>query len=114
MARVLVKNGYAIISIPNTASIQMRVSILLWGRNPTLNYPENNNHIRFYDLEDLTKLIQKTKLRITNVRGGNFLSFGPNNFGKYIPFPRILRVIGGDLFPKLSLGFIVILKKSSK
>lgn len=110
--RVLIKNGYAIITLPNTASIQMRLSLLLWGRNPSLNYPENNNHIRFYDLADLTLMLHKTNLKITKVRGGNFLSFGPNNFGKYIPVPRAIRVIGGDLFPKLSLGFIVILKKN--
>ncbi len=109
--RVLKRGGHAIISFPNTAALQLRIGISLFGRSPLLNYPQNVGHIRFFDLSDIRKMLKDTKLRIKKIRGGNFLSFHSVNFGSYIPVPRKIRFIGGDIFPTLSLGCIVVLKK---
>lgn len=110
--RVLKKGGHAIISFPNTAALQLKLGIALWGRSPMINYPQNANHIRFFDLAGIREMLKETELVIKKVRGGNFLTFHPVFYpGFYIPVPRKIRFIGGDLFPTLSVGCIVVLKK---
>jgi hypothetical protein len=56
-------------------------------------------------------MVKGSKLKIKKIRGAGFLSFSKEIFKTYIPIPRNIRVIGGDLFPKLSNGLILILKK---
>lgn len=111
--RVLKRGGHAIISFPNTAALQLRLGIPLFGRSPLLNYPQNAGHIRFFDLSDIRKMLKDTNLKIRKVRGGNFLSFHQVNFGFYLPVPRKIRFIGGDIFPTLSLGCIVVMEKKT-
>ncbi len=112
--RVLKPEGLAIVTYPNTGGLQFRMSLLFCGRNPSLNYPENILHIRFFSLLDFKQMIKKTKLKIQKIRGTSFLAFHKENFGYYIPIPRRIRVIGGDLFPGLSFGNSVILKKEGE
>lgn len=109
--RVLKRGGNAIITFPNTAALQLRIGIPLFGRSPLINYPQNVGHIRFFDLSDIRKMLKDTKLKVRKVRGGNFLSFHQVNFGFYLPVPRKIRFIGGDLFPTLSMGCVVVLRK---
>src|SRR6266487_4941377 len=105
--RVLKSGGHAIISFPNTAGLQFRLGILLWGRSPLLNYPQNVPHIRFFNLADIRTMLKNTHLVIRKVRGGNFLTLHPVYFGSfYIPVPRKIRFVGGDIFPTLSVGCI--------
>ncbi len=111
ISRVVKDKGYLIISCPNTAAIQFRLSILLQGRSPLLNYPDNINHIRFYNTQDLINLLNKFKMETLKVRGSGFLSFHPVHSGFYLPVPRNIRFKGGDLFPGLSLGIIIIAQK---
>lgn len=110
--RVLKKGGFSIISFPSTSGIQFRLCLLLFGRCPGLNYPENVAHIRFFNLYDFKNMLQDTHLIITKVRGCSFFAFHEENFGVYCPFPKKFRMLGGDLFPSLSLGNIVVLKKN--
>lgn len=109
--RVLKVGGRAVITFPNTGSLQLRLSLLIWGRNPTLNYPDNPVHVRFFDLSDIKYLLRNTQLTVKKVRGGNFLSFHKVNFRFYLPIPKLIRYVGGDLFPALSMGSIVVLEK---
>ena len=109
--RVLKKKGKLVVTFPNTSSIQFRLSLCLWGRNPTLNYPHNVNHIRFFNIEDIKLMLKTTNLKVKKIRGCNFLSFHKVNFKFYIPIPRYIRYFGGDLFPSLSLGCIMMLEK---
>jgi methionine biosynthesis protein MetW len=111
ISRVLKPEGTTIISFPNTGSLHFRLGILIWGRNPVLNYPENKIHIHFFNLADIRKMLINTGLKIIKVRGSNFLSFHPVNFGVYIPIPRKIRFAGGDMFPGLAQGYILTLRK---
>lgn len=110
--RVLKPRGNAIITFPNTSSLQFRFGIFLFGSNPALNYPENLNHIRFFNIKDIIKMIGGTSLKIKKVRGVGFLAFHPENFGIYIPVPRKIRTFGGDCFPSLSSGNLVVFSKA--
>ncbi|SRR6266487_1849512 len=110
--RVLKKGGRAFITFPNTACLQWRIGFPLLGRNPGVNYPGNIHHIRFFALADIRMMLKDTKLTIRKIRGANFLAFHAVNFGFYLPVPRKIRFIGGDIFPTLSLGCIVILEKN--
>lgn len=114
ISRVLAPGGKAIVTYPNTGGLQIRLSLLLWGRNPTINYPDNQLHLRFFSLAGFKALVVKTKLEIKKVRGCSFLAFHQENFGCYIPIPRSIRLIGGDLFPGLSLGNLVVLEKKKR
>ncbi|MBI3396886.1 methyltransferase domain-containing protein [Candidatus Woesebacteria bacterium] len=110
--RVLKTGGSAIITFPNTGGIQFRLGIFLWGESPLLNFPNNTNHIRFFNARDIGKMIEGTNLKIKKVRGVGFLAFHKENFGYYIPVPRKIRTLGGDYFPGFSLGNIIVLSKS--
>ncbi len=109
--RVLKGNGVAIITFPNTGALQIRLGLLLWGRNPSINYPANMQHIRFFNLLDMKEMLRMTNFQIEKIRGCSFLSFHKQNFDLYIPVPRKIRTIGGDLFPQFSFGNLLVLRK---
>lgn len=109
--RVLKVGGRAIITFPNVSGLQMRLSLLFWGRNPALNYPANVQHLRFFNFGDLNQMLERTNLKVKKTRGVSFLAFHKENFGFYLPVPRKIRIIGGDLFPQLSFGNLVVLRR---
>lgn len=111
--RVLKPGGKAIITFPNTGSLQIRLGLMIWGQNPTINYPTNKLHLRFFALDDFKKMLENTDLQIQKIRGSSFLSFNKENFGHYIPIPRKIRTIGGDWIPSLALGSLVVVKKKN-
>lgn len=111
--RVLKVKGRAIITFPNTSSLSFRLGMFLWGRIPSLNYPGNVGHIRFFDLLGFKQMLSGIKLEIVKIRGVGCFSFSRENFGIYIPVPRRLRVIAGDLFPRISSGCLVVLEKGN-
>jgi len=113
VSRVLKPGGGCIVTYPNTAALQFRMSLLFFGRNPALNYPDNLNHIRFFSHQDMQELVQGAGFRIEKVRGGSFLSFHQVNFRFYIPVPRKIRYLGGDWFPGLAWSNLLVLKKES-
>lgn len=110
--RVLRPGGIAIITFPNIAGLQFWLSLLIWGRNSSLNYPGNVRHIRFFNQRDFEEMLEGSDLKIKKVRGISFLLFGKENFGIYIPVPRRIRIWGGDLFPRFSKGCLVVLEKN--
>ncbi len=107
--RTLKKNGYLILTYPNSGSLQLRLSLLLTGSSPLLNYPKNQEHIRFFDKVDILKMVNN--LEIVHYQGlGSFL-FGKWNFPFKIITPRFLQVFGNKLLPNLAIGNFFIFKK---
>ncbi len=64
--RVLKPGGLAIVTYPNTGGLQFRMSLLFCGRNPSLNYPENILHIRFFSLLDFKRYRSATGIEYDN------------------------------------------------
>ena len=108
-SRVLKKNGYLILTYPNSGSLQLRLSLLFIGSSPLLNYPANREHIRFFNKANIIKMVKG--LEIVQYRGlGSFL-FGKWNFPFKIITPRVLQVFGNKFLPNLALGNLLIFKR---
>ena len=108
--RVLKKRGYLIITIPNSASLQLRLTIFLTGYSPLLNYPQNQEHIRYFAACDIRKMINRS-LEVIKVQGlGSFL-FEKWNFFIKIPMPRLIEIFGNKFLPSLALGNLLLLQK---
>lgn len=108
--RVLKRNGFMILTFPNSSSLQLRLGIFFKGSSPLLNYPENKEHIRFFTSSDIQNLINGHMKLIKNNGLGSFL-FDKWNFFLKIPMPRVLQVLGNKFFPSLALGNLLILQK---
>lgn len=108
--RVLKDGGYLVLTYPNSGALQLRLSLLLIGYSPLLNYSINKVHIRFFNKEDILK-IAGIKRNIIHYQGlGSFL-FGKWNFPIKIITPRFLEIIGNKFLPNLALGNLIIFKK---
>lgn len=108
--RVLKRNGFMILTFPNSSSLQFRLGIFLKGRSPLLNYPENSEHIRFFTSLDIQELIDKNVKLLKRTGLGSFL-FDKWNFLFKIPMPRFLQIFGNKLLPNLALGNLLVLQK---
>lgn len=107
--RVLKKGGYLILTFPNSGSLHLRLSLLFSGASPLLNYPQNREHIRFFNKADILKMTDS--LEEVHYQGlGSFL-FGRWNFPIKLITPRFLQVFGNKFLPGLALGNFLILKK---
>ncbi|MDP3973629.1 MAG: class I SAM-dependent methyltransferase [Candidatus Daviesbacteria bacterium] len=108
--RVLKKEGYMLITIPNSACLQLRMAILLTGHSTLLNYPTNREHIRFFTSNDIKKMIS-SKLEVIKVLGLSSFLLDKWNFFIRIPIPRIIQITGNRFLPSLALGNMIIIKK---
>lgn len=108
--RVLKKGGYIILTFPNSGALQLRLSLLLFGKSPLLNYPGNKEHIRFFNFEDILKMT-RGELTISKRIGLGSLLFREWNFQLEFPTPRILQVFANNFAPNLALGNLVVFKK---
>lgn len=107
--RVLKKSGKLIITIPNSGSIQLRLSILFTGSSPLLNFPQNEEHIRFFNKADILKMVDG--LETVYYQGlGSFL-FGKWNFPFKLITPRFLQVFGNKYMPSFALGNLLVFQK---
>lgn len=108
--RVLRENGYFLLTYPNSGALQLRLSLLLTGASPLLNYPHNKEHIRFFKKGDIIEMIDG-KAQLVQYQGlGSFL-FAKWNFPIRIPMLRIKQVIGNRFLPGFALGDMIIFKK---
>lgn len=100
MNRVLKIGGYAIIGVPNLASLHNRIG-LLFGRQPTcIAVP--GPHLRGFTLDAVKQMIDTWGgFEIVEVRGSNFYPFPPG----------IARMLA-DWFPGLAVGLFVLLRKT--
>lgn len=110
ISRVLKPSGTLIITAPNVASLQTRLSLFFSGFSPMVNYTVNKEHIRFYSLADMRQLIGK-KFIITKEKGIGSALFAHWNATCKMPLPRVIQVIGDRFFPKLANGFMVVARK---
>lgn len=111
--RVLKKGGFLLLTFPNSGSIHLRLSLLFAGSSPLLNYPQNQEHIRFFTDSDILKILGAGFKMIKKSGISSFLFDKWNFFGK-IPVPRLLQIAGNKLFPNLALGNLLILQKIRK
>lgn len=108
--RVLKRNGFMIITFPNSSSLQFRLGVFFKGSSPLLNYPENREHIRFFTSSDIQRLMNGNIRLLKKTGLGSFL-FDKWNFLFKIPMPRLLQILGNKLLPNLALGNLLILQK---
>lgn len=108
--RVLKKGGFLLLTFPNSGSIHLRLSLLFSGSSPMLNYPQNQEHIRFFTDSDILKILGAGFKMIKKSGISSFLFDKWNFFGK-IPMPRLVQIVGNKLFPNLALGYLLILQK---
>lgn len=109
--RVLKKGGILLLTFPNSASLNLRLSILLLGSSPLLNYPKNKEHIRFFKNADIEDMLSKD-MKVIKKQGLSSLLFDKWNFFIKLPMPRILQIIFNHIFPSLALGSLLIVKKN--
>lgn len=108
--RVLKKRGKLILTYPNSGSLQLRLSLFLTGASPLLNYPQNKEHIRFFNKDGIFKMLPPAA-RLESVQGLGSFIFAKWNFLVKIVTPRVLQIVGNRLLPNLALGHLMILKK---
>lgn len=108
--RVLKRNGFMILTFPNSSCLQLRLGLFFKGSSPLLNYPMNKEHIRFFICSDIRSLVTDNMILKKRIGLGSFL-FDKWNFFFKIPIPRLMQVLGNKLFPSLALGNLLILQK---
>ena len=108
--RVLKKNGYLILTYPNSGALQLRLSVFFRGSSPLLNYTENKEHIRFLNKKDILKMIGG-RARVKYYSGLGSLLFDKWNFPLKLVMPRALQVMGNYLLPNLALGNLMLIQK---
>lgn len=108
--RVLRKKFFLLITVPNSASLQLRLAILIKGASPLLNYPENKEHIRFFTSADIQNMV-KDKFKILYLQGLSSFLFDKWNFFMKIPMPWIFEKLGNKFLPNLALGNLLVLQK---
>jgi methionine biosynthesis protein MetW len=88
--RVLRQSGLFIVTIPNLYCLRNRISMLT-GRNcKFVEYPMNRQHIRFFSLDGMISILDKTRFEIEYFRGQEFTM----NFNW--PFKLIWYLHGGN------------------
>ena len=108
--RSLKYDGFLILTFPNSGSLQMRLSLLLTGNSPLLNYPQNKEHIRYFSKRNVLAMVGND-LKIVEFRGlGSFL-FGKWNFPVKIVTPRFLQIFGNRFLKGFALGNLLLLQK---
>lgn len=108
--RLLKKNGYLLLTFPNSGALQLRLSLLILGHSPLLNYYQNKAHIRFYNTKDIDNILGNNFTKVEELGLGSFL-FDRWNFPTKIITPRILQFFGNKFLKGLSLGTLLLLQK---
>ena len=107
--RVLKKGGLLFLTVPNSGALQIRLSLLFTGASPLINYPQNQQHLRFFSLKDIEELVKLKKIYQTGVGS---LFFDRWNFPLRLPMPRIAQTFVNQFFPNLSLGLFLVFQKA--
>lgn len=107
---VLKPVGFILLTFPNSGALQLRLSLLLTGKSVMLNYPANQQHIRFFTTKDIILMLGKNYQVIKQEGLSSFL-FDRWNFFAKIPMPRILEVIGNRYLKNLALGSLLLVEK---
>lgn len=102
--------GFMLITYPNSGALQLRLTLLFSGRSVMLNYPDNPQHIRFFQTKDILSMLGNNYTVKKNQGLSSFL-FAKWNFCIRIPVPRILEVIGDKYLPNFALGNLLLVQK---
>ncbi len=107
---VLKPGGFILLTYPNSGALQLRLSLLFTGKSVMLNFPANQQHIRFFTTEDIINMLGKN-FQVIKTQGLSFFLFAHWNFPVKIPMPRFLEMIGNRYFKNLSLGNLLLVRK---
>ncbi len=107
---VLKPGGFILLTYPNSGALQLRLSLLFTGRSVMLNYPQNQQHIRFFSTKDILFMLGKN-YKVINSKGLSSFLFDRWNFFAKIPMPRILEIIGNKYLKNLALGSLLLVEK---
>lgn len=108
--RVLKKGGHFLLTYPNSGALQLRLSLLLTGGSPLLNYPGNKEHIRFFKKSDILAMIEG-RAKLLEYRGLGSMLFAKWNFPIRIPMLRIKQLLWNRALPNWALGNMILFKK---
>jgi 2-polyprenyl-3-methyl-5-hydroxy-6-metoxy-1,4-benzoquinol methylase len=108
--RVLKKGGFFLLTYPNSGALQLRMSLLLTGASPLLNYPGNKEHIRFFKKSDILGMV-KGNAKLVEYTGLGSMLFAKWNFPIRLPVLRIKQILWNKLFPNFALGNMMVFKK---
>lgn len=108
--RVLKPAGYILLTYPNSGALQLRLTMIFSGRSVMLNYPENKQHIRFFQTKDILLMLGKD-YQVIKEQGLSSFLFDKWNFYTKIPMPRILEIFGNKILPNLALGNLLLVRK---
>lgn len=108
--RVLKKGGKFVLTYPNSGALQLRLALAFTGRSPLLNYPKNQEHIRFFDKNDILDMIGESAILI-EYQGLSSCVFDAWNFPFKLFMPRIFEIVGNKIFPSIALGHLMVLTK---
>jgi methionine biosynthesis protein MetW len=123
LRRVLKKNGFLILSVPNIAAYYNRF-LLLAGKLPLgiesaseLVFPPvkakdvyNTGHVRAYTKETITKLIQYHGFKIEDVKGVPIISHNDHVLGKYKKYVGISNSVEKFFAKFPTLASVIIIK----
>lgn len=109
-SKVLKSGGFMLLTYPNSGALQIRLSLLLTGKSVMINYPQNQQHIRFFTTEDIKNMLGNNYQLIKHKGLSSFL-FDRWNFPFKIPMPRILEVIGNKYLKNFALGNLLLAQK---
>ena len=109
-SRLLKPGGKLVLTFPNSGSLQLRLSLLLFGSSPLLNYPENTEHLRYFNKRGILRMLGQD-FEILTYEGLGSLLFSKWNFQTRIIMPRILQILSNKLLPGYALGNLLVLGK---
>lgn len=109
-SRVLKPEGFMLLTYPNSGALQLRLTLLFSGRSVMLNYPQNLQHIRFFQTKDILSILGKN-YQVIKHRGLSSFLFDHWNFFTKIPMPRVLEVLGNKYLENLALGNLLLVRK---
>lgn len=105
--KLLSKDGVLILTSPNSAAIRNGLTLLFLGTARMILYPEEKQHIRFYNFKSLKSMLESAGFEIADIKGTSGFFLQEFNFGIKILTPRILQILTNKLIPKRTPGILI-------